>query len=83
MLSSRIVERKQEKSQSFFKTREKVTFRTQNTIQNILRPQPQIDKYNRSEIYQMKCLDFPMEYVGQTGRTFNIRYKEHIYDIKK
>jgi hypothetical protein len=30
----------------------------------------------------MKCLDCPMEYVGQTGRHFNTRHKEHIYDIK-
>jgi hypothetical protein len=30
----------------------------------------------------MKCKDCSMKYVGQTGRTFNTRYKEHIYDIK-
>jgi hypothetical protein len=30
----------------------------------------------------MKCLDCPLKYVGQTGRTFNTRYKEHIHDIK-
>jgi hypothetical protein len=29
----------------------------------------------------MKCMDCPLKYVGQTGRTFNTRYKEHIYDI--
>jgi hypothetical protein len=29
----------------------------------------------------MKYLDCPMEYVIQTGRTFNTIYKEHIYDI--
>jgi hypothetical protein len=66
----------------FRDTRLKVVFSTQNTIQNILRPQLQIDKYTRSGIYQMKCLDCPMVYIGQTGRTFNTRYKEHIYDIK-
>jgi hypothetical protein len=26
----------------------------------------------------MEC---PRKYIGQTGRTFNIRYKEHIHDI--
>jgi hypothetical protein len=51
-------------------------------IQNILKPQPQIDKYNRSGIYQIKCLDCPLKYVGHTGRTFNTRYKEHIHDKK-
>jgi hypothetical protein len=30
----------------------------------------------------MKCKGCSMKYVGQTGRTFNTRYKEHIYDIK-
>jgi hypothetical protein len=27
----------------------------------------------------MEC---PKKYIGQTGRTFNIRYKEHIHDIR-
>jgi hypothetical protein len=31
----------------------------------------------------MKCLDCPLKYIGQTGRTFNIRYKEHIQAISK
>jgi hypothetical protein len=53
----------------------KVAFRTRNTIQDILRPRPQIDKYNRCGIYRMKCMDCPLKYVGQTGRTFNSRYK--------
>jgi hypothetical protein len=30
----------------------------------------------------MKCLDCPLKYVGQTGRTFNTRYKEHIHAIR-
>jgi predicted helicase len=29
----------------------------------------------------MKFMDCPLKYVGQTGRTFNTRYKEHIHDI--
>jgi hypothetical protein len=63
-------------------TKVKVAFRTQNTIQNILKPKSQIEKYSRSGIYQMKCMDCPMKYIGQTGRTFNTRYKEHIHDIR-
>jgi hypothetical protein len=27
-------------------------------------------------------MDCPQYYIGQTGRTFNIRYKEHIRDIR-
>jgi hypothetical protein len=30
----------------------------------------------------MKCLDCPLKYIGQTGRTFANRYKENIHDIK-
>jgi hypothetical protein len=30
----------------------------------------------------MKCMDCPLKHVGQTGRTFSTRYKEHIHDIR-
>jgi hypothetical protein len=30
----------------------------------------------------MKCLDCPLRYIGQTGRTFKIKYKEHIQAIR-
>jgi hypothetical protein len=30
----------------------------------------------------MKYLDCPLKYIGQTGRTFNVRYKEHIHAIR-
>jgi hypothetical protein len=30
----------------------------------------------------MKCLDCPLKYIGQTGRTFHTRYKEHIQEIR-
>jgi hypothetical protein len=35
-------------------------------MNNILRHHLQTDKYNDSSIYQMKCLDCPLKYVGQT-----------------
>jgi hypothetical protein len=54
-----------------------------NTINNILKHHTQIDKYNNSGIYQMKCLDCPLKYIGQNGRTFNQRYKEHIQTIRR
>jgi hypothetical protein len=37
---------------------------------NIITPCPQTDKYEKSGIYQMKCPDCPLKYIGQTGRTF-------------
>jgi hypothetical protein len=30
----------------------------------------------------MECMDCPLKYIGQTGRTFNSKYKEHIHDIR-
>jgi hypothetical protein len=30
----------------------------------------------------MKCLDCPLKYIGQTGRIFHTRYKEHIHAIR-
>jgi chromosome condensin MukBEF complex kleisin-like MukF subunit len=59
----------------FKETQLKITFRTNNTINNILKHYVPTEKYNNSGIYQMKCLDCPLKYTGQTGRTFNIRYK--------
>jgi hypothetical protein len=66
----------------FRDTKLKIAFRTNNTIQNVLSSQPQINQYNKCGIYQLRCKDYSMKYVGQTGRTFNTRYKEHIYNIK-
>jgi hypothetical protein len=66
----------------FKKTQIKVAFRTQNTIQNIVKLHSQIDKYEKSGIYQIKCMDCPLQYVRQTGRTFCTRNKEHIQEIR-
>jgi hypothetical protein len=30
----------------------------------------------------MKCLDCPLKYIGQTGRAFHTRYREHIQAIR-
>jgi hypothetical protein len=61
----------------------KIALRTRNTIQKKKsRSQPQTNKYNKRGIYQIKCKDCSMKYVGQTERTFKIRYKEHINEIK-
>jgi hypothetical protein len=53
-----------------------------NTIQNIVRQHPQKDKYSDSGVYQMKYLGCPLKYIGQTGRTFHTRYKEHIHAVR-
>jgi hypothetical protein len=41
----------------------------------------QSEKYDNSGIYQLKCLDCPLKYIGQTGRAFHTRYKGHIIAI--
>jgi hypothetical protein len=35
------------------------------------------NKYDRSGVYQLTCPDCSMKYIGQTGRPFSVRYKEH------
>jgi hypothetical protein len=66
----------------FQNTTIKIAYRTKNNIQHTLRPKLHRDKYDNSGIYRIKCLDCPMVYIGQTGRKFNTRYKEHTHDIR-
>jgi hypothetical protein len=82
VLRSHTAAKQEEELQNFFRTREyKYPFahRTQYKIYQSL-SHKQIN--SRSGIYQIKCFDCPLKYIGQTGRTFNIRYKEHIHDIR-
>jgi hypothetical protein len=39
------------------------------------------DKYDRCGVYKLKCESCPKVYIGQTGRSFNVTFKEHISDI--
>ena len=62
----------------FRKTDLRITLRTNNTLQKLLMPKPQtLDKYSRSGAYKLTCLDCNKAYVGQTGRSFTQRFKEH------
>jgi hypothetical protein len=40
------------------------------------------NNYDNNGIYQLNCLDCPKKYIGQTGRTFKTRYKEHIHAVR-
>jgi hypothetical protein len=40
------------------------------------------DVYNQSDVYQLQYNECPLKYIGQTGRTFRDRYKEHINAIR-
>jgi hypothetical protein len=48
----------------------------------MLKPHEQTHKYNRSGIYQTKCLDCPLKYMGKSGRELNIRYIKDIHAIR-
>jgi hypothetical protein len=41
-----------------------------------------MERCGRNGVYQVKCMDCPLKYAGQTGRIFYSRYKEHIQTIR-
>jgi hypothetical protein len=60
----------------FKNTTLKIAYRTTNNIQkHIQQKQHKNNAYEHSGVYRLKCKDCPFEYIGQTGRSFNIRYK--------
>jgi hypothetical protein len=61
----------------------KIAYKTTNTLKHQLRTKNPIeDIYNANGVYQLKCETCPMKYIGQTGRNFKTRFKEHIRDIR-
>jgi len=62
----------------FKKTILKIAFRTNNTIQSLLKHKQQVpDIYTKSGVYKLKCPDCNKAYVGQTGRSFQVRFNEY------
>jgi hypothetical protein len=58
-----------------------IAFKRKNTIaKHILCTNNNNDKdvYEKSGIYKLKCGSCPGSYAWQMGRSFKIRYKEHI-----
>ena len=55
-----------------------VTFRTNNSIQRFLSRKNSIPERKRTGVYKMNCSSCDMFYIGQTGRPFEERYKEHL-----
>jgi hypothetical protein len=66
----------------FRKSNIRVAFSVNNTIKKKCNSSSLVDKYSKSGVYSLKCLSCDQIYVGQTGRSFKIRYKEHISDIR-
>jgi hypothetical protein len=40
------------------------------------------NQYDNSGIYGLKCKDCPLQYIGQTGRSFKTQFNEHIRAVK-
>jgi hypothetical protein len=60
------------------KTNLKIAFRTNNTIQSLLKHKQQVpDIYTQYGVYKLKWPDCNKSYVGQTGRSFQVRFNEH------
>ena len=57
----------------------KVAYTTKNKLENILRSNTTdtSNKYTKSGIYQLTCPTCDKKYTGQTGRSFQIRFREH------
>jgi hypothetical protein len=56
----------------------KIAFRTNNTIYNHLTQKRHVtDKYTQSGVYKLTRLECKKAYVGQTGRSFQLRYNEN------
>jgi hypothetical protein len=67
----------------FRDTNLRITFSTNNTLQNILNTRHRDNNiYTQSGIYRMVCHTCNNSYIGQTYGKLEIRYKEHIKYIK-
>jgi len=67
----------------FKKTDLKIAWCTNNTIPKLLMPHHHPpNKYARSGAYKLTCPDCNKAYVGQTGRSFTVWFKEHKYTFK-
>ena len=61
-----------------------ITFTTRHTIKKLLstKPQPIHEQFDNSRVYQLTCPDCHKKYIGQTDRSFQIRFSEHFQDYK-
>jgi predicted GIY-YIG superfamily endonuclease len=67
----------------FGNTNLKISYKTTNKSGHHLKPRVDSrDIYNQSGIHQLQCSECPLKYIGQTGRTFRVRYREHIDAIR-
>lgn len=56
-----------------------VAFKTNNSLHSRLcNNKEKVDKANKSGVYKLTCNDCSNVYIGQTGRSFTTRCKEHV-----
>ena len=48
----------------------------------LINNKPKIDKNTLSGVYEIQCKECDAIYIGQSGRKFKIRLKEHIKSIE-
>jgi hypothetical protein len=61
-----------------------ISYTKRNMINKLLSTHNHIqqDKYEKSGIYKLTCPECKKAYVGQTGRPFSVRFREHFRDYR-
>ena len=69
-------------AKSFKKSEYNIAYTTNNTFKRHLTNKTmnntKHEKHTSTGVYKLKCKDRPKYYIDQTGRSFRIRYTEHI-----
>lgn len=61
----------------------KLVFQSGNTLRHLLgNPKDKIHDLEKSGIYEVSCTDCDKKYVGQTRRSLQVRFKEHMAHLK-
>jgi hypothetical protein len=69
----------------FKNTTAKTAYRSRNIMKRCLQPKLLIEhgnKYSMLGVYELKCSECHLQYIGQRGSSFLTIYKEHIRAIK-
>jgi hypothetical protein len=68
----------------FKNTRLKVAYTTNNNLGKLLNTQKagKLNKFEKNGVYQLECPTCQKKYIGQTGRLFHTRFREHYRDYK-
>jgi hypothetical protein len=70
-------------SKIFKHTNLQIAFKTKYNLQYLLNPKnTKKDILKKSGVYQLNCINCGKTYTGQTGQSFEKRYKEHLQSYK-